>query len=73
MRLTDWPQNFDSNATSSQCGNNQYRSDKSNVPTSKSSNSNNNLSLRMKLRERLQNSKSNAPSSESGNNHNLSL
>ena len=48
MRLTDWPQDFDSNAPSSQCGNNQYRSDKSNVPTSKSSN-NNNLSLRMKL------------------------
>ena len=70
MRLTDWPQNFDSNATSSQCGNNQYRSDKSNVPTSKSSK---NLSLRMKLKERLQNSKSNAPSSKSGNNHNLSL
>ena len=69
MRLTDWPQNFDSNAPSSQCGNNQYRSDKSNVPTSKSSN-NKNLSLRMKLMERLQNSKSNAPSSDSGNTHN---
>ena len=69
MKLKEWHQNSDSNAPSSKFGIDQYRSDKSNVPTSKSSN-NKNLSLRMKLMERLQNSKSNAPSSDSGNTHN---
>ena len=66
MKLKDWPQDSDSDAPSSKFGNNQYRSDKSNVPTSKSSN-NKKLSLRMKLKEWPQNSDSNAPSSKFGN------
>ena len=54
MKLKEWHQNSDSNAPSFKFGNDQYRSDKSNVPTSKSSN-NKNLSLRMKLKVWLQN------------------